>query len=398
MNTQMQSLQLLQRRLDTIHERHLYRQPRVTVDGAEPWITIDGQRLLNLSSNNYLGLATHPSVKAAAAAAAQQSCGAGASRLISGTFELHGILEERIARFKGDERALLFSSGYVANLSVIAALAGPGDLILSDALNHASLIDGCRLSRAECQVYPHCDLNALESLLAQSTQSSRARLRLVVTDTVFSMDGDIAPLAEIVELCQRYDALLLVDEAHATGCLGPGGRGLVAQLGLPHSGIITMSTLSKALGGFGACVSGDSLIIEYLVNTTRGFIFTTALPPTVIAAALAALDILASEPQRAEQLQAHGAFLRRGLQAMGLNTLAPTTQIVPVLVGDSLRALRLAEALRQEGVFTVAIRPPTVLPDAARVRACVMATHAREDIAYALEAFGRVGRHLNMIE
>ncbi|MCG8352362.1 MAG: 8-amino-7-oxononanoate synthase [Chloroflexales bacterium] len=394
----MQSLQLLQRRLDTIHERHLYRQPRVTVDGAEPWITINGQRLLNLSSNNYLGLATHPGVKAAAAAATQQGCGAGASRLIAGTFELHGILEERIARFKGDERALLFSSGYVANLSVIAALAGPGDLILSDALNHASLIDGCRLSRAECQVYPHCDLNALEALLTQSTQSSHARLRLVVTDTVFSMDGDIAPLAEIVELCRRYDALLLVDEAHATGCLGPGGRGLIAQLGLPHSGIITMSTLSKALGGFGACVSGDSLIIEYLVNTARGFIFTTALPPTVIAAALAALDILEREPQRAEQLQAHGAFLRRGLQAMGFNTLASTTQIVPVLVGDSVRALRLAEALRQAGVFTVAIRPPTVPPGAARVRACVMATHEREDIAYALEAFGRVGRRLNMVE
>lgn len=397
MSETSQPLQFMRRRLDALHKRHLYRRLKTVSDGTEPWLELDGRRLLNLSSNNYLGLATHPAVKAAAAEAAARGCGAGASRLIAGSFDLHQALEERLARFKHADRALLFTSGYMANVGAIAALVGPGDLVLGDELNHASLIDGCRLSRADFQTYPHADVVALEEQLARAAASHQRGQRLVVTDTVFSMDGDLAPLAEIARLCRRYEAMLFVDEAHATGCLGPGGRGLVAQCGLDGVVTVSMSTFSKALGSFGAFVTGADLVIDYLINVARSFIFTTALPPPVVAASLAALDVLEREPHLVERLQTLGTFFRQGLQELGFDTLTSATHIVPVLVGDSARALEMATALRAAGVFAVAIRPPTVPLGTARVRASVIASHTHEDLAFALEAFGSVGRRLGII-
>ena len=389
----------MQQRLDALHKRHLYRQLRVVAAGCDPWLERDGRRLLNLSSNSYLGLAGHSDVKAAAAAAASElGCGAGASRLIAGTSALQIRLETRLAHFKQAEAGLLFSSGYMANIGVIPALVGPGDLVLGDELNHASLIDGCRLSRATYQTYPHTNMAALEQQLIQARTGGPHGQCLVVTDTVFSMDGDLAPLADIAALCQQYDALLYVDEAHATGCLGPGGRGLVAATRVKEQVTVAMSTLSKALGNSGAFITADQLVIEYVLNVARSFIFTTALPPTVVAAALAALDVLEREPQRVERLQALGTFFRQSLQQLGFNTLASATHIVPVLVGDSARALEMASALQQEGVFAVAIRPPTVPLGAARVRASVMASHTEEDLAFAIDAFGTVGRRLGLID
>lgn len=391
-------LDFVRRRLQALRRRNLYRHLSSIANGVDPWIEIDGRRLLNLSSNNYLGLATHPEVTAAAAAAAEtHGCGSGASRLISGSSEHHHLLEARLARFKGADSALLFNSGYTANLGLIPALVGPGDLVLGDELNHASLIDGCRLSRADFNTFAHRDAGALEEELSKATHEGRGKRRLVVTDSVFSMDGDLAPLTEIANLCKRYDALLLVDEAHATGCLGPGGRGLVAQLGLENDVTVTMSTLSKALGGFGAFVTGERLVIDYLVNVSRGFIFTTALPPTVVAAALAAIDVLEREPELVDRLQENGVLLRRGLQELGFDTLASGTHIVPVLVGNADRTMDMAARLGHEGIFAIPIRPPTVPMGAARIRVSVMATHTLSDLEFAIEVFGKVGKRIGLI-
>lgn len=392
------TLQFVEQRLDAICSHHLYRQLRVVSAGSEPWIEIGDHRVLNLSSNNYLGLATRPELKVAATAAAnEEGCGAGSSRLIAGSSEQHQILETRLARFKSAESALVFSSGYTANVGVISSLVGAGDLILSDELNHASIIDGCRLSRAECKVYPHCDVAALEELLISAERAGHQGRKLVVTDTVFSMDGDLAPLAEIARLCACYDAILVVDEAHATGCLGPGGKGLVAQLGIEYDAMISISTLSKAMGSFGAFMAGPNIVQAYLINVSRNFIFTTALPPPVIAASLAALNILEQEPQIVTRLQENGEFFRRGLQQIGFNTLNSQTHIVPILVADAELALEMATRLLQHGVFAVAIRPPTVPLGTARIRTSVMATHTRADLVHALEVCERVGTDLGLI-
>ena len=391
-------LQFMQRRLDALAGRHLYRQLRTIPVGNEPWIDVEGHRVLNLSSNNYLGLATRPELTAAAASAAEaDGCGSGSSRLIAGTSERHSALEMQLARFKHAESCLVFNSGYTANMGVISSLARAGDLILSDELNHASIIDGCRLSRAECKVFPHCDVSALEELLASSVQAGHQGRIVVVTDTVFSMDGDLAPLTEIVGLCRQYHAILIVDEAHATGCVGPGGQGLVAQLGIEYEAMISVSTLSKALGSFGAFVTGPKLVKEYLINVSRNFIFTTALPTPVIAASEAALTILEQEPQLVERLQENAAFFRRGLQQLGFNTLTSQTHIVPILVGEAELTVEMARELLQQGVFAVAIRPPTVPLGSSRIRSSLMATHTQADLSYALEAFERVGRRLGMV-
>ncbi|MBV9019254.1 MAG: 8-amino-7-oxononanoate synthase [Ktedonobacteraceae bacterium] len=393
-----QPLQFMQQHLNALHDRHLYRQLRTVGAGAEPWVEIDGRRILNLSSNNYLGLSIRPEVKAAAAVTAGVAgCGSGSSRLIAGNSERHLVLERRLADFKHSESALLFNSGYSANVGVISSLVGAGDLILSDQLNHASIIDGCRLSRAQCKIFPHCDVAALEELLVSAAQLEHQGKILVVTDTVFSMDGDLAPLAEIVSLCKQYNALLVVDEAHATGCLGPGGRGLAAQLGIEYEAMISVGTFSKALGSFGAFMAGPNLVREYLINVSRNFIFTTALPAPVIAASLAALDILQQEPHSVEHLQQLAAFFRQSLQQLGFNTLTSQTHIVPILVADSALALQMASELLVQGVFAVAIRPPTVPAGSARIRTSLMATHSRDDLLYALDAFERVGRRLGVI-
>jgi 8-amino-7-oxononanoate synthase len=392
------ALQFMHQRLDLVRSQHLYRQLRTVSAGAAAWLEVEGRKVLNLSSNNYLGLATRPALQAAANAAAQaEGWGAGSSRLIAGNSEQHMLLEARLARFKHAESALLFNSGYTANVGVISSLTQAGDLILSDELNHASIIDGCRLSRADCKVFPHGNVAALAELLA-AAQTRRQRTILVVTDTVFSMDGDLAPLREIARLCAQYDALLVVDEAHATGCIGPGGRGLLAQLAIEYEAVIAISTLSKALGSFGAFVTGPQLVKDYLINTARNFIFTTALPVPVIAASLAALDIVEQEPQLVEQLQTKATFFRQSLQQLGFNTLTSQTHIIPILIGDAALALEMAQELLAQGIFAVAIRPPTVPPGTSRIRTSLMATHTQADLYYALSRFENVGRKFGIID
>ena len=356
------------------------------VDGAQDsTIVVGGQRVLSLCSNNYLGLANHPEVVEAAVAATRAvGVGAGASRLISGSMRLHHQLEERLAAFKRANACLLFTSGYHANLGVITALVGPRDAVFSDALNHASLIDGCRLSRAAVHVYPHVDMAALEEQL----RAAPARRRLIVTDSIFSMDGDAAPLAAICDLAERHDAMVMVDEAHATGVLGARGAGLVDALSLHERVTAQMGTLGKALGTFGAYVAGSRALIDLLVNTARTAIFTTALPPAVAAAADAALTIVEREPERRAALRRNAAHLRAGLLALGFEVPGEAdSHILPVMVGDAESTMALSSALLDRGVFAHGIRPPTVPEGTARLRATVMATHSEAELDAALRAF-----------
>lgn len=384
----MRADELFAEDLQRIRSAGLHRALRA-VDGAQDThLTIGGRRVLSLCSNNYLGLANHPAlIEAACAAARSDGIGAGASRLISGSMRAHHALEARLAAFKRTEACLLFTSGYHANLGAITALVGPGDAVFSDALNHASLIDGCRLSRAAVHVYPHADVTALEDRL----RVVPARRRLIVTDSVFSMDGDVAPLAEICALAERYDAMVMVDEAHATGILGPRGAGLVDALGLHDRVTVQMGTLGKALGAFGAYVAGSARLIELLVNTARPVIFTTALPPPVVAAAAAALTLVEREPERRAALRRNAARLRAGLRALGAEVPGDDdSHILPVMVGDATATMALSAALLDAGVFAHGIRPPTVPEGTGRLRVTVMATHRDADIDAALAAFAAV--------
>jgi 8-amino-7-oxononanoate synthase len=378
-------------RLAELRDRGLYRRLRLVSGPQGPRVTLDGREVLLLCSNNYLGLADDRRVREAAAAAALEwGAGAGASRLISGNMEPHRRLETALARFKGYESALAFGSGYLANTGTIAALAGEGEVVFSDELNHASIVDGCRLSRAETFVYRHGDLEHL----AAGLRAAGKRASLVVTDGVFSMDGDVAPLAEILELARAAGARLMVDEAHATGALGPGGRGSVSAAGLSGEVDVVVGTLGKALGSYGAYVCADTETIDFLVNRARSFVFSTALPPSAVAAASAALELLEAEPERVERLQANGATLRAALAAEGLATGTEPSQIVPIVVGEAERTMALCERLLERGVFAQGIRPPTVPKGSSRLRCTVMATHepaeleraAREIAAAAREA------------
>ncbi len=353
----------------------------------EARVVVAGRSVVSLCSNNYLGLATHPAVVEAATRAARDfGVGSGASRLISGSMRLHHDLEARLAAFKGTASCVLFSSGYHANLGTIPALVGTSDAVFSDALNHASLIDGCRLSGASVRVYPHADAGALERLLRRET----ARRRLIVTDSVFSMDGDVAPLREICELAERYDAMVMVDEAHGAGVLGRRGAGLVEALGLSERVAVQMGTLGKAFGCFGAYVAGSRALIAHLINSARTFMYTTALPPPVVAAAAAALTVVEQEPERRTALHRNAACLRDGLRASGYQIPAGDGPIIPVMIGDATAAVRVAEALLQRGVLARAVRPPTVPAGTARIRATVMATHTERDVQEAIEAFRAV--------
>ena len=303
---------------------------------------------------------------------------------MTGHAALHRQLEERLAEFEGSEAALLFSSGFAANMGAIAALAGPGDVVYCDRKNHASLWDGCRLSRADVRVYPHRDCRRLASLLEES---HKYRRRLIVTDSLFSMDGDLAPLAELADLAAAYDAMLLVDEAHATGVFGQRGRGVAEHLGVEHRVPIRIGTLSKAIGSVGGFVAGSRPLIEWLVNRARPYVFSTASPATVAAAALAALDIIRDEPQRRRGLLARAASLRAELARQGWNTGASASQIIPLIVGDPERAVDLSSKLRDRGLFVPAIRPPTVPEGEACLRISLTAGHTEEMIARLLEAF-----------
>ena len=349
--------------------------------------------MLLLSSNNYLGLADHPRVRQAAAEAAERfGAGAGASRLVSGNMALHRRLEERLAEFTGTESALLFGAGYLANTGVIASLAGRGEVVFSDELNHASIIDGCRLSRADVFVYRHADLDHL----AWGLRQAGGRASLIVTDAVFSMDGDVAPLADLAALARNAGCRLMVDEAHATGALGPGGRGAVAGAGLTGEVAAIVGTLGKALGSYGAYVCSDAATRDLLVNTARPFIFSTAPPPPAIGAALAALVLLESRPGMVEQLRRNGAALRDGLVNYGLTTGRSRTQIVPVVVGDARLAMALCEHSLEGGVFAQAIRPPTVPEGTSRLRLSVMANHRADELVAAARVIGRAARELGI--
>ncbi len=376
---------LIAAELQEIKRQGLYRQLRHVEGEQGPTISLDGQEVLNLSSNNYLGLANHPAIRAAAKEAIDRyACGSGASRLISGNMTLHLELEESIAKLKGAEAALVFNSGFQANVGLLSTLVGEGDVIFSDALNHASIIDGCRLSRAEALIYPHCDLDRLESDLKRTQKNSK---KLIVTETVFSMDGDIAPVREIADLAARHGAVVMVDEAHATGVFGPNGGGIVEEMGLAGQVLIQMGTLGKALGGFGAYVAGSRDLRDLLINRCRSFIFTTSLPPVVIAMAIAAIDIIKKEPQRRRALRDNSKTLREGLERMGFSLGRSGSQILPLMVGDSAKCMILAERLLQNGVFAQGIRPPSVPPGTSRLRIVPMATHTREQMEQALRAF-----------
>jgi 8-amino-7-oxononanoate synthase len=379
----------LQERLAELESSGLRRRLRLIEGPQGTRVLLDGRPVLLLCSNNYLGLAGHPRLREAAAdAALTLGTSAGASRLISGSMSIHAELEARLAEFKGAEAALLFGSGYLANTGTIAALARRGEVVFSDELNHASIIDGSRLAAAETFVYRHADTEHLEWGLRRA----RGNAALIVTDGVFSMDGDVAPLAELVGLARRHRCRLLVDEAHATGCIGPGGRGSVAAAGLTGEVDVIVGTLGKALGGYGAYVCGSRELADFLINSARPFIFSTAPPPPVVAAASAALDVLVERPDRVERLRANAAALRSGLRAKGLEPLGSDTQIVPLVVGDAGDAMAVCQELLEEGVFAQAIRPPTVPPGTCRLRLTAMATHRTDDLQRAAEWIGAAMR------
>jgi 8-amino-7-oxononanoate synthase len=373
-------------RLAELRELGLYRRTRMISGPQGPRVVLDGKPVLLLCSNNYLGLADHPRVREAAADAAMRwGVGAGASRLVSGTMTVHRRLEERLAAFEGTEAALLFGSGYLANVGVVSALAGEGSVVLSDELNHASIVDGCRLARAETFVYRHADMEHL----AWGLRNAVGRSALVVTDSVFSMDGDVAPLAEIVELARRHRVRVVVDEAHGTGCLGPGGRGAAHEAGVEEEIDVVIGTLGKALGSYGAYAACDHALAQLLLNTARPFVYSTAPPPPVAAGALAALELLEREPQRVDRLRANGAALRAELHRDGFDVSGSTTQIVPIVVGEAARAMQMCELALEAGVFAQAIRPPTVPDGTSRLRLAVMASHSREELREAARVLGR---------
>ena len=376
----------LQARLDEIDAAGLRRRMRLITGPQGPRVVLDGKPVLLLCSNNYLGLADHPRVREAAADAAMRwGVGAGSSRLVSGTMTIHRRLEESLAAFKGTESALLFGSGYLANVGVVSALAGPDDVVFSDELNHASIIDGCRLARAQTVVYRH---NDVEHLVAEIERTG-ARGGVIVTDSVFSMDGDIAPLAELVDVARRFGLRLVVDEAHGTGCVGPGGRGAVADAGLADEVDVVIGTLGKALGSYGAFAACDARTADYLTNCARSLIFSTALPPPVVAGALAALELLEEQPRRVEKLQANAGALRDELAREGFDVAGSTTQIVPLIVGEAETAMAICEAAIERGVFAQAIRPPTVPAGTSRLRLAVMASHTKTELRDAARTIGR---------
>jgi 8-amino-7-oxononanoate synthase len=384
----------IERRLEELRESGLHRRLRLVESPQGPRVTLDGRRVLLLCSNDYLGLADRAEVRdAAAETALRWGAGAGASRLISGNMEPHRELERRLAAFKGYEAALLFGSGYLANVGAIAALAGRGGVVFSDELNHASIVDGCRLARADTFVYRHGDAEHL----AWGLREAGGRAALIVSDGVFSMDGDVAPLAELARLAREHGCRLMVDEAHATGALGPGGRGSVAAAGLSDEVDLVVGTLGKALGSYGAYVCASAELREYLLNTARPFIFSTAPPPPVLAAALAALTLLEEEPSMVERLNANAATLREGLAAEGLAVGGGESQIVPLEIGDAGRTMELCERLLERGVFAQGIRPPTVPAGSSRLRFSAMATHEEADLREAARLTGGAARELGLV-
>ncbi len=369
---------------------------RVLTGHQAPVSIIDGKKVVNLTSNNYLDLTGHPKLKAAAKAAIDShGVGTAAVRPIIGTQDLHLALEQKLARFKGTESALVFQSGFTVNVACCQSLmSDPKDLLISDELNHASIIDGARLAKAARKVYPHKDMKALEAILKESAGTRR---RMIVTDGVFSMDGDLAPLPEIVELAERYEAFVMVDDAHASGVMGENGRGTPNHFKVADRIQVSIGTLSKAVGSVGGYVAGQKRLIDYLISTARPFTFSSSHPPSVIATCAAAIDVMLDEPQRIQKLWQNAAHLKDGLKKLGFNTGASETPITPVLIGDTKKAQEFSARLFEEGVFALAICFPIVGRGKDRLRTIVSSGHTAKDIDFALEKFGKVGRELGLI-
>lgn len=386
---------MFKQQLDSFAAKHLTRRLTPLQSGVGPVVEMAGRQILLFASNDYLGLAMHPEVIRASVEATQRfGAGAGAARLVSGSLPPHQELESALAQFKGTEAALSFSSGYLANIGAIPALIGRDGLILADRLCHASLLDGCRLSAADFRIYRHNDTEQLQSLLAARRQ---ARRTLIVTDGLFSMDGDLAPLPELSRLAQTYGADLYVDDAHGTGVMGAHGRGTAEHFGLEASIPFQMGTLGKAFGSSGAYLAGSSTVIQYLMNTSRSFIFTTAPPPGSAAAATAALRIVQREPERRARLWANRERLFSGLTELGFTLPPSVSPIIPILIGNADRALSFAEHLFAEGIYAPAIRPPTVPDATSRIRVTVTSEHSPGQIDQALVSFQRAGQASKLI-
>src|SRR6188508_2527324 len=396
-------LHFLEDEVAALKERHLYRRLRVMSSAQGPIVSVDDRRLVSLSSNDYLGLTHHPRLREAVLEAVREfGVGSGAVRTIAGTMTMHQELEAELAAFKGTEAVLTFQSGFTANTGVIPTITGETDLIVSDALNHASIIDGMRLSKAPRKVYPHADVDALREVLREAVAGGRPgggewRLILVVTDGVFSMDGDIAPLPGIVEAAEEFGAAVMVDDAHASGVLGRNGRGSVDHFGLHGRVPIQVGTLSKAVGALGGYVAGSEALREILTQRSRPFLFSTSHPPAVVAACREAIKVMQEEPELLERLWTNTRRFKSDLGRLGFDTGRSETPITPVMMGDPETAMRFSDRLMGEGVFAQPVVFPTVALDQSRIRTIVTAAHAREQLDMALAAFSAVGRELGVI-
>src|SRR5689334_10334551 len=394
--TRTDPLSYLHDQLEDLKQRGTYFRLRVLQDEQAPECTYDGRKVINIASNNYLGLTTHPKLRQAALDAMKKyGVGSGAVRTIAGTMSIHMELEEKIARFKHVEASVVFQSGFTANAGTVSAILGKEDVIISDALNHASIIDGCRLSRAEIKVFPHKDADACEKILKEI--ESRKCHKLLITDGVFSMEGDIAPLPQLVELAEKYGCIMMIDDAHSSGVLGRNGRGTIDHFNLHGRVHVQVGTLSKAIGVLGGYVCGSRALIEFLYHRARPFLFSTSHPPSVAASCLAAFDVLEQEPERIENLWNNTRYFKQGLTAAGFDTGRSETPITPVMADEAKRAHELSRALFEEGVLATGIGFPTVPEGKARVRTIVTATHTRDELDGALEAFRKVGKEMGLI-
>jgi glycine C-acetyltransferase len=388
-------LAYLGQELDSLKQQDLYRHLRILGDEQKAHTTFDGRSVVNLSSNNYLGLTTHPKLRARAMEALEKfGVGSGSVRTIAGTMEVHMELERRLAEFKRVESVVVFQSGFAANAGTVSAILTKDDVVISDELNHASIIDGCRLSRATIKVFPHKDVDAARRIARDLPASQR---KLLISDGVFSMDGDLGPLPDLCAVAEETGCIMMVDDAHASGVFGKHGRGTIDHFNVHGRVDVQVGTLSKAVGVLGGYVAGNKNLIEFLYHRARPFLFSTSHPPAVAAACIAAIDVLVEEPEIIERLWANTRFFKEGLVRLGFNTGLSESPITPVIAGEGARAMKLSDRLFQEGVFAQGIAYPTVAKDKARVRTIVTATHTREDLQFALDAFAKVGRELGMI-
>jgi glycine C-acetyltransferase len=388
-------LSYLGQELDSLKQQNLYRHLRILEDEQKAHTTFDHRSVVNLSSNNYLGLTTHPKLRDKAIKAVEEfGVGSGSVRTIAGTMEIHMELERRLAEFKKVERVVVFQSGFAANAGTVSAVLTKEDVVISDELNHASIIDGCRLSRATIKVFPHKDVDAARKVIKDLPASQR---KLLITDGVFSMDGDLGPLSDLCAVAEETGCIMMVDDAHASGVFGKNGRGTVDHFDMHGRVDIQVGTLSKAIGALGGYVAGNTNLIEFLYHRARPFLFSTSHPPAVAAACIAALDVLMEEPQIIDRLWENTRFFKAGLERLGFNTGMSESPITPVIAGEGSRAMKLSDRLFEEGVFAQGIAFPTVARDKARVRTIVTATHSREDLQYALDKFEKVGRELGLI-